>query len=558
MPEETSSEQSSVRDGAGYDEVYQPGHESGDDSSLSSEEESLIQSCDEEGGGGDGVIRKGGDNDARESGSDKGSSGDENSESTSGGSGDDRPFILPKEWMVNHFLPSMTDKVVTVSLACRFTYAKVLTRSFSFSFSAFSRPAITGEQKAFILKVTGIPLEERKCRDLITPDALYAYCGGPEPTEEARRLNNLTRQQMESAKLRAQIRAAAARKKEEGKGKEGVSASIPKGTPKRKSDGAEDRPSKKVTVAPGDHSSKPPSPKHGVGKGLMSARGPAIPEEGRCILTQKGYALEQLDSILGKEEADSCANQSVQELGDSGLFDLARVCAFFIVCAVIFLYLYADGNSVSQAVVRMRAIQVKGSKNEELLARQKKRIANLTNGLEQYKDASRTLNGEIKELKEKLEEGTRQAEQEREARVTAERELTSLLGQVETAKSDAVAKFKTSQAFIDSCVVYYGDGLEDCLKQVKSLFPHLDLSRVSLDDPVPSTPMIDTVFVEDDDLGESEIPTRGDGVVLAQPTLDKSAASTVPSTYPSSPEGFPANEVQDPKGDEAAPDAPVA
>ncbi|KAK9997781.1 hypothetical protein SO802_017384 [Lithocarpus litseifolius] len=548
MPEETSSKQSPVRDGAGYDEVYQPAHESGDDSSLPSEDESLIQSCDEEGEGGDGVIRKGGDNDARESGSDKGSSGDENSESTSGGSGDDRPFILPKEWTVNHFLPSMTDKsggqflmalttpgltsgnqVVTVSLARRFTYAKVLTRSFSFSFSAFSRPAITGEQKAFILKVTGIPLEERKCRDLITPDALYAYCGGPEPTEEARRLNNLSRQQMESAKLRAQIRAAAARKKEEGKGKKGVSASIPKGAPKRKGDGAEDRPSKKVAVAPGDHSSKPPSPKHGVGKGLMSARGPVIPEEGRCILTHKGYALEQLDSILGKEEADSCANQPVQELGDSGLFDLARVCAFFIVCAVIFLYLYADGNSMSQAVVRMRAIQVKGSKNEELLARQKKRIANLTDGLEQYKDASCTLNGEIKELKEKLEEGTRQAEQEREARVTAERELTSLLGQVETAKNDVMAEFKTSQAFIDSCAVYYGDGFEDCLKQ---------------DDPVPSTPMIDTVFVEDDD--------------LPGPALDKSAASTVPSTDPSSPEGFPSNEVQDPNGDEAAPDAPVA
>ncbi|KAL0000418.1 hypothetical protein SO802_014199 [Lithocarpus litseifolius] len=511
-----------------------------DDSSLSSEDELSIQSCDEEVGGDDGVIRKGGDDDARENGSDEGSSGDENSESTSGASRDDRPFILPKEWTVNHFLPSMTDKsggqflmalttlgltsgnqVVTVSFACRFTYAKVLTRSFSFSFSAFSRPVITEEQKAFILKVTGIPLEERKCRDLITPDALYAYCGGPEPTEEARRLNNLSRQR-----------------------KDGISQ-------------AEDRPAKKVTVAPGDYSSKPPSPKHGVGKGLMLAQGPVIPEEGRCILTHKGYALEQLDSILGNEEADSCANQSVQELGDSGLFDLARVCTFFIVCAVIFLYRYADGNSVSQAVVRMRAMQVKGSKNEELLAHQKKRIANLTDGLEQYKDACRTLNGEIKELKEKLEEGTRQAEQEREARVTAEKELTSLLGQVETAKSDAVAEFKTSQAFIDSCAVYYGDGFEDCLKQVKSLFPHLDLSRVSMDDPVPSTPMIDTVSVEDDDSGEPKVPTRDDGVVLAQLALNKPAALKIPSSDPSNPDESPANEVRDPEGDEAAPDAPT-
>ena len=58
----------------------------------------------------------------------------------------------------------------------------------------------------------------------------------------------------------------------------------------------------------------------------------------------------------------------------------------------------------------MRAMQVKGTKNEELLARQKKRITNLTDGLDQYKDACRTLNGEVKELKEKLEEGTHQLE----------------------------------------------------------------------------------------------------------------------------------------------------
>ncbi|KAK9984836.1 hypothetical protein SO802_034361 [Lithocarpus litseifolius] len=110
------------------------------------------------------------------------------------------------------------------------------------------RPAITEEQEAFILKVTEIPLEERKCRDLITPDALHTYYGGPEPTEEARRLNNLSRQR-KLPKSRAQIKTAAARKKEEGKGKEGASSSLPKvankDAPKRKGDGTEDRPTKK-------------------------------------------------------------------------------------------------------------------------------------------------------------------------------------------------------------------------------------------------------------------------------------------------------------------------
>ncbi|KAK9987401.1 hypothetical protein SO802_032352 [Lithocarpus litseifolius] len=380
------------------------------------------------------------------------------------------------------------------------------------------RLEITKKQEAFILKVTEIPLEERKCRDLITPDALYAYYGGPKPTEEARRLNSLSHQQMESVKLRAQIRAATACKKEEGKGKDGESSSLPKvvikGAKKRKGDGTEDRPSKKQTVILGDHPTKLPSPKRGAGKGLMLAQGPVGQEDERCLLTHKRYAIERLESILGEKDAESCVNQSVLELGDLGLFDLARVRKF-----------------------------VKGAKSEELLASQQKHIKNLTDGLDQYKDAYRTLNGEIKELKEKVEEETRHLEKEREAKVTAEKELTSLLGQVETAKADAVAEFKTSQTFIDACAEYYGDGFEDCLKQIRSLHPHLDLSKVSMDDPVLSTPVGDTVLVDDDSLSESGMHPKDDGIVLAQPALDKSVAPIIPSTDPPALEGFPVDAV---------------
>ena len=52
---------------------------------------------------------------------------------------------------------------------------------------------------------------------------------------------------------------------------------------------------------------------------------------------------------------------------------------------------------------------------------------------------------------------------------------------METAKADAVKEFKESQAFIDSFTEYYGVGFEDCLKQVKSNYPHLDLVKVSVD-----------------------------------------------------------------------------
>ena len=50
----------------------------------------------------------------------------------------------------------------------------------------------------------------------------------------------------------------------------------------------------------------------------------------------------------------------------------------------------------------------------------------------------------MKKLKEKLEEEGRQRKKDLEAKKTAEKELATLLGQVETAKVNAVKKFKDS------------------------------------------------------------------------------------------------------------------
>ena len=89
----------------------------------------------------------------------------------------------------------------------------------------------------------------------------------------------------------------------------------------------------------------------------------------------------------------------------------------------------------------------------------------------------------MKELREKLEEEGRQQKKDLEAKETTEKELATLLGQVETAKANAVKEFKKSQAYIDFCAEYYGVGFEDCLKQVKYNYPHLDLAKVLMDTP---------------------------------------------------------------------------
>ena len=98
--------------------------------------------------------------------------------------------------------------------------------------------------------------------------------------------------------------------------------------------------------------------------------------------------------------------------------------------------------------------------------------------------------------------------------------MTALREKVETVGTDAVQKFKTSQSFIDSCADYYSTGFDDCLKQVASAFPELDLSGISMDTPELVTPARDVTTDDDDGVLESQPSPKVDsGVVLAQPAI---------------------------------------
>ena len=126
----------------------------------------------------------------------------------------------------------------------------------------------------------------------------------------------------------------------------------------------------------------------------------------------------------------------------------------------------------------------------------------------QYKEAMRTFNKEVKELREKLVEAGSQKQKLQE-------EVTALQEKVETAETDAVEKFKTSQSFIDSCADKYGTGFDDCLKQVALAFPKLDLSGISMDAPEPVTPTRDVATDNDVVLESQPSPLVDSSVVLA-------------------------------------------
>ena len=111
MSNDASCEESSVHEGAGYDEAFGSGNES-EDSSIPSERETSTQSPN-----GDESFAKGDKDEERRDGDngdemDVDSDGDEgSSEGTLEGPGDNRPFILPEDWAINKFLSRMSGKV---------------------------------------------------------------------------------------------------------------------------------------------------------------------------------------------------------------------------------------------------------------------------------------------------------------------------------------------------------------------------------------------------------------------------------------------------------------
>ena len=119
MSSDASCEESSVCEGAGYDETFGSGDES-EDSLPSSERETTAHSPDgdvesyaegsEEVEREDKVGKEGSGSDGDDDGDEEDDDGDEEScEGTSVGPGDNCPFILPEEWAVNSFLPLVSD-----------------------------------------------------------------------------------------------------------------------------------------------------------------------------------------------------------------------------------------------------------------------------------------------------------------------------------------------------------------------------------------------------------------------------------------------------------------
>ena len=154
--------------------------------------------------------------------------------------------------------------------------------------------------------------------------------------------------------------------------------------------------------------------------------------------------------------------------------------------------------------MRVKALRDRCVAKEGVVSRVRSHNMNLLNQQAQYKEAVRILNQELQEVKEKLTAVSGQNDK-------LQGEVTALGEKLQTAEADAIRDFKASQSFIDSYGQYYGTGFDDCLRQVASAFPELDLSGITMDDG------------DDGSLQPEPTPEHDGSVVLAQPAANSTA-----------------------------------
>ena len=109
----------------------------------------------------------------------------------------------------------------------------------------------------------------------------------------------------------------------------------------------------------------------------------------------------------------------------------------------------------------MKVLQDRSVAQEGVMSRLCKRNETLTNEHRQYKGALHTLNKEVTTLNKKLKEEACLQAKAQEEKTNLEKELTTICGQVEMVRADAIIEFKASQHFIDVYAVYYGEGFEN-------------------------------------------------------------------------------------------------
>lgn len=80
----------------------------------------------------------------------------------------------------------------------------------------------------------------------------------------------------------------------------------------------------------------PYAPCHGVGKGLMTSKGPIAEQRPPLLLEDLRYALGQLSSIIKDKDYKDLGNHATGAMKETAIFSLVQVCDHLLVLSVLF------------------------------------------------------------------------------------------------------------------------------------------------------------------------------------------------------------------------------
>nr|XP_023910087.1 uncharacterized protein LOC112021753 [Quercus suber]XP_023917290.1 uncharacterized protein LOC112028796 [Quercus suber] len=297
---------------------------------------------------------------------------------------------------------------------------------------------------------------------------------------------------MEDAKRRAAIRLQAAKNKKKGTDAMGTGSSKP--SLKRKLPMKGDGPSKqpKVPLDPvlglmAEGSKSVPPSKHGKGKGLMTGQ-PGEQKKPPVLLREDSkYALERMSSIITTDDFEDLGNHSTEAMGETALF------------------------SIAQAMIMTKGLMGRCLNQETTIGRLREKAKVTEGDLLDLKAWKITHEKKLGMAETARDEAVQMVENLKKALVDKDNE-------VRHAKEEAVREYRDSSEVIAELSVVYNDGFDDALRQVRRLYPDLDLSAVSVSAPEPSTAQ--PAQTEDTDALFDE-----DGVVREAP-LDHTAVDS--------------------------------
>ncbi|XP_075640614.1 uncharacterized protein LOC142612399 [Castanea sativa] len=261
---------------------------------------------------------------------------------------------------------------------------------------------------------------------------------------------------MDAARRRALIKQqAAVKKKQEGNlpPKTGLSIQSAKRQPSEKVD-CHSKKQKLVTglvaVQGSGELKMPPKLGIGRGKGLMTNPDPVKERPPVLLREDSQYALHKVTSILTDEDYEDLGNHATEAMGETALYSLAQ--------GVLMAKGLMDRCLTQEKT--LDCVRAKSKATGEELDELKLWKHRHEEKLKLSEQARSDLEKEVELLKETLkakEESLRQA------------------------KIEAIQEYRDSEALVSELATSFADGFDDCIRQVKALFPDFDLSHISID-----------------------------------------------------------------------------